>query len=91
MSLRIADGHKLQGRWILAPLADITEPKPGRNCFGQSWWAVTEHDEVLFFDSYGSPQCNVNPEIARRLAHGFNAPATTVRQLGITFLPDWDK
>ena len=55
MKEKLQDGHRSEGRWILAPVADITRPKPGRICYGPRWWAVTESDEVLFFDTYGSP------------------------------------
>jgi hypothetical protein len=87
MKEKVQDGHKQQGRWILAPLADITTPKPGRICYGPRWWAVTENDEVLFFDRYSSPQCNANKAIVDRLGSGFDAPETTPKFVEMAFLP----
>jgi hypothetical protein len=84
---KVEDGHKLQGRWILAPVADITTPKPGRICYGPRWWAVTESGEVLFFDRYGSPQCNINKAIVERLGSRFDAPATTPQLIEMAYLP----
>lgn len=80
-------GHKVHGRWILVPVADLTTPKPGRICKGPRWWAVTENDEVLFFDRYTSPQCNTSKEIAARLGKGFDAPLTTPRFIEMAFVP----
>lgn len=79
--------HKQHGRWIVAPVADITTPRPGRICYGPRWWAVTENDEVLFFDRYGSPQCNINKAIVERLGKWFDAPATTPKFIEMAFLP----
>jgi hypothetical protein len=84
---KIEPGHTKQGRWILAPVKDITTPKPGRICFGPHWWAVTENNEVLFFDQYWSPQCNTNPTIVERIGCGFDAPATTPKFIEMAFLP----
>ncbi len=87
MKAKPVPGHRQQGRWILASLEDITTPIPGRIVYKPAWWKVTENDEVLFFDTYDSPQCNQNRLIAESLASGFDAPATTVRFLALTFLP----
>jgi hypothetical protein len=84
---KIQDGHKQDGRWILAPLTDITTPKSGRVCYGQRWWAVTENNEVLFFKSYSSPQCNTNRAIVERLANRLDAPQTTPKFVEMAFLP----
>tara|TARA_R110000868_G_scaffold246606_1_gene503197 strand:- start:44 stop:334 length:291 start_codon:yes stop_codon:yes gene_type:complete len=81
------DGHREQGRWILAPVDDISTPKPGRICYGPLWWKVTDNNEVLFFDTYGSPQCNTNKAIVERRGFGFDAPKTTPKFLEIAFLP----
>lgn len=81
------DGHKVCGRWILAPLEDIKTPKPGRICYGPRWWAVTPDDKVLFFDTYSSPQCNINRSIVERLGKGFNAPETIPVYVEMAFLP----
>jgi hypothetical protein len=56
--------------WIKMPLAELTTPKPGRICHCPSWWAVTDDDCVLFFKSYGSPQCNVNKSIVEHIRPG---------------------
>jgi hypothetical protein len=87
MKEKVQAGHRRYGRWILAPVSDITTPKPGRICYGPRWWAVTKNDEVLFFDCYGSPQCNASEAIAARLGKGFDAPATALRFIDMAFLP----
>jgi hypothetical protein len=84
---KLQDGHTRVGRWILAPVADITTPKPGRICYGPRWWCVTENEEVLFFDTYGSPQCNQHQAVVERLGRGFEAPPTTARFIEMAFLP----
>lgn len=87
MKEKLHVGHKRQGRWILVPLADITTPQPGRICYGPRWWKVTENNEVLFFDTYGSPQCNQHKAIVERVGCGFDAPATTPKFVEMAFLP----
>jgi hypothetical protein len=84
---RLCVGHRIQGRWIFAPVSDITTPKPGRLCYGPHWWAVTENGEVLFFDNYTSPQCNSNKAIVERLGKGFDAPPTTPQFIALAFVP----
>jgi len=81
------EGHKVQGRWILVPVSDLLTPKPGRIVYGPRWWVVTENDEVLFFDQYTSPQCNIHESIVARLGHGFDAPITTPKYFEIAFVP----
>lgn len=86
---KIEKGHRLYGRWILAPLSDITTPKEGRRCCGPRWWAVTENDEVLFFERYTSPQCNFNIEAVMTGFNGgfFNTPAVTPKFIEMAYLP----
>lgn len=84
---KLLDGHRMQGRWILAPRTDIKTPKPGRICYGPRWWKVTDNDEVLFFDTYGSPQCNIHKEVLERCGCGFDAPKTTPIFIEMAFLP----
>lgn len=81
------EGHRREGRWIFAPIDDIRTPKPGRICFGPRWWAVTNSGEVLFFDTYGSPQCNIHQSLVARLGKGFDAPETHPRFIEMTFIP----
>lgn len=84
---KILEGHEERGRWILAPVSDITTPKPGRICYGPRWWAVTPDNKVLFFDTYNSPQCNISKAMVERLGKGFGSPDTTPVYLEMTFLP----
>lgn len=85
---KVDAGHKQKGQWIMAPLEDIATPKPGRICYGPRWWAVTENDEVLFFKSYSSPQCNQSKDLVKRLGKGFDAPITTTPKfIEMSFLP----
>lgn len=83
----VEESHKQEGRWIKVPVSDLITPKPGRLCYGPRWWAVTENDEVLFFDDYGSPQCNRAESIVERLGKGFDAPLTTPRFIEVAFVP----
>ena len=87
MKEKLQPGHKQHGRWILVPVSDITTPKQGRLVYGPRWWAVTENDEVLFFDTYVSPQCNSNKQIVERLGKGFDAPITEPRFIEVSFIP----
>jgi hypothetical protein len=63
----IRPGHKVDGDWILVPVEDLTTPIDGRICRAKRWWAVTEANEVLFYQTYHSPQCNVNEAIVKSL------------------------
>lgn len=68
--------------WIKMPVSDLTTPKTGRICKGPSWWAITPDDCVLFFKSYGSPQCNSVKEIVERIR-----PGIEVRHIQAAFIP----
>lgn len=83
----LQEGHVQEGRWIFVPVSDLMTPKAGRLCYGPRWWAVTENDEVLFFDSYGSPQCNISESIVKGLGKGFDAPETTTKFIWMAFVP----
>jgi hypothetical protein len=53
-------------------LDTLTTPKNGLvQIYCDSWWAVSNQDEVYFFGTpqrpFGSPQCNPNAKIARKL------------------------
>ena len=87
MKEKIQEGHRQQGRWILAPITDIIKPQHGRICYGPRWWAATKDKEVLFFDTYGSPQCNIHEAMVKRLGKGFDAPETSPVFIGMAFLP----
>jgi hypothetical protein len=87
MNRAVHSGHKVHGKWILAPVEDITQPSDGRVCYADRWWAVTENREVLFFRSYDSPQCNKLKIVAERLGKGFNAPETTLVFINMAFIP----
>lgn len=80
-------GHKKIGRWIHAPVNDITTPKAGRICYGPRWWKVTEDGSVLFFESYCAPQCNVSQAVVEKIGKGYEAPQTTAVYLEMTYLP----
>ena len=84
---KLEKGHRLHGRWILAPVSDITTPKGGRRCYGPSWWIVTDADEVLFFERYTSPQCNSNEAVMRKYRGSFGAPAGTPKFIEMAYLP----
>lgn len=59
--------------WIKMPIAELITPKAGRICKAPSWWAVTEDDCVLFYKSYGSPQCNTDKRIVEYIVPGCRA------------------
>jgi hypothetical protein len=80
-------GHRQEGKYILAPVSDITTPKVGRICYGPSWWAVTSDNEVMFFKTYGSPQCTINRSIVERLCKRNGAPISESKFLEVAFLP----
>lgn len=84
-------GHRRDGKWLLAPVSDITTPQAGRICYGPAYWLVSENDEVMFFQTYGSPQCNAHERlISRQLTAepGPNKPpAVAVRFFEMAYLP----
>ena len=54
------------------PMDDATTPKSGMfSVYVDSWWAVNEKNELLFYkpyrNSWGSPQCNSNERTAKHL------------------------
>lgn len=54
--------------FVRVPLAEITKPRDGAMAYVDHWWVVTPQDEVLFFKrKWGSPQCNHNESITKRL------------------------
>lgn len=59
-------------------------------CMGGRWWAVTDNNEVLFFDGYYSPQCNSNEAIVSRIGCGFGAPPTKPVYIPMAFIPTSD-
>ena len=67
MTTILCKNHKILGNYILVPMEDIITPKEGRHVLMERWWNVTENDEVLFYRSYASPQCNSNKSIVDHL------------------------
>ena len=85
---KLETGHTREGKWIKVPVSDITTPKAGRIVYGARWWAVTDNDEVLFYESYCSPQCNPNKAVVDHvLNRESDMPKTTPRYFEFTFLP----
>ncbi|HYN54355.1 MAG TPA: hypothetical protein VES38_06595 [Methylotenera sp.] len=68
--------------WIKMSVEDLTTPKAGKICFHPAYWALTDDGCVLFYKSYGSPQCNMNEEIVKRIR-----PALKVIFIEIAFVP----
>lgn len=96
MKEQLRPGHRRQGKWILVPLEDITTPKAGRTCHGPAYWMVTENDEVIFFETYGSPQCNAEISLVERWLRKslgstpddvFAPPAVRVVLLSMAYTP----
>lgn len=53
-------------------ISEVTKPRPGLfQIYVDSWWAVSNDDEVYFFGTqsspYNSPQCNQNGDLAKRI------------------------
>lgn len=74
------------GVYIHVPVSDITTPKDGRVCYTDRWWAVTDNNDVLFFKSFGSPQCNRLKSVVERLG-GINGVTTTPVFLPLAYVP----
>jgi len=94
MKEQLRPGHRRQGKWILAPLEDVTTPKAGRSCYGPAYWMVTENDEVIFFETYHSPQCNTDLSLVERWlkrAGGSRTfdflPAVRIVRLPMAYIP----
>jgi hypothetical protein len=54
--------------FILMPLSELETPHEGRMVYLGRWWRVTENNEVLFYKTYSSPQCNIHKSIAERIS-----------------------
>lgn len=59
-------------RWLRMPLAELTNPhKHGPlMTYQDHWWALDEQDNVLFFKTFTSPQCNANRALIERICQG---------------------
>lgn len=80
------------------PLKDFTEPKHGGHMiYVDSWWPVTENDEIFFFgpdrSPYAAPQCNLHQVIAERqvenkyVVEAADGAKVEARQLPVVFVP----
>lgn len=76
------------------PLAEVTAlPARGPvDVIRDSWWRVTEDGCLLFYTRgmrryYGSPQCNAQEAIARRVGEGLYPWPTSVQQIPAVFIP----
>ena len=91
MKEHLAPGHRVKGDFILAPQTDIEKPADGRICKGGRWWLLTENNEVLFYKSYSSPQCNSNRAITAHLSHSALSKTAcgplSVVYLSVAFVP----
>lgn len=56
-------------RYHFLPLAEATKPRGGfLNCIKDSYWCVHPERGLAFWGKgHGSPQCNTNESIAKRL------------------------
>ena len=73
--------------YLYMDLEDIKTPKPGRICYGPSWWAVTKDYQVVFFGSYCSPLCNTNESIVKRFRGENSEIFEHIAFLEMSFLP----
>lgn len=87
IEVKLMEGHKSSGEWILVPISNLTTPKDGRICYCNHWWRVTEDNDVLFYRRYTSPQCNSNKAVMERVGKAFDAPITTLQYIEVAFLP----
>jgi hypothetical protein len=80
---------KPSDNFIHMSVSELTAPHDGRIVYLNRWWCVTDKEEVLFFRTYNSPQCNSNQEITKRLCVKDYIKSTPVF-IPIAFVPvDW--
>lgn len=70
--------------WRKMSLQELTTPKNGRLCMLDHWWVVTPDRHVLFYT--GSPQCNANEAIAKRILEKLH-PGCTAEFVDVAYLP----
>ncbi len=75
-------------RCVRIPLAEITKPRDGWLVYMDSWWTVTEKDEVLFYRGL-SPQTNGNEATARHIQQRLY-PGLRVVHVPLAFIPSHD-
>jgi hypothetical protein len=61
-------------------LRELRTPTDGSLVMTDMWWVTDENGDALFFKGC-SPQCNKNPETAKRIGAGYDGGT------GIIFLP----
>lgn len=85
------------GKWIGMPVSTLQRPRPGRMVRAAATWIVVTKGAcawAVFYKSYGSPQCNTNPDVVAAVLarntfkelspHGY---CVETRSLGFTFTP----
>lgn len=77
----------MNDKWIKIPIEDITTPKMGRICYTDRWWVLTPNNEVLFYKSYTSPQCNINKAVIDHALLKLHAEGCTAQFLPVAYLP----
>jgi hypothetical protein len=98
MKTRIREGHTADGNWIRVPLAQIQTPHPGDIVHGPAYWLVTDQDEVLFYKTYHSPQCNASEAVVKRILFNWSKqpenpvsftcpPLKEIRLIQVSFIP----
>jgi hypothetical protein len=59
--------RKLTDRYKRVPLAEITTPPDGTvMVYKDHWWAMTENDEVLFYEGKFA-QCNIDRRVVEHV------------------------
>jgi len=78
-------------KFIKMPVSELITPEDGRMVYCNRWWCVTENDEVLFFRSYVSPQCNSDKRLVDRLCK-MKPFKTEAKFISVAYVPiDWDE
>lgn len=77
----------MDSKWIRMSMDEVTTPKSGRICYTDRWWVVTRNNEVLFYKSYTSPQCNHNKAVVDHALRNIQIVECTVQFIPVAFIP----
>lgn len=86
----IRQPRPLTEKYRRVPILDLVEPKDGyMRVIKDSWWHVTDNNEVLFYQvrerglHWNSPQCNRD----KRIVESLPIEGCTPLQIPIVFVP----
>ena len=80
-----------QDKFIKMPLSELTTPQEGTIVYLDRWWCLTDKEEVLFFRTYNSPQCNRDKRLTDRLCEIKNDFTVSSIFVPVAYVPlDWN-